>query len=71
MKALQININLDTTKIDAKNYTHDLLKVIMSKWMNSAELTMELIVKFLPSPNIAMQYRAKNLYKGPSDDEIC
>jgi elongation factor 2 len=46
----------------------ELLKLINQKWINAADALLEMIVKKLPSPFVAQQYRAGYLYEGPIDD---
>lgn len=46
----------------------DLLKAVMQEWLPASENLLEMIVKHLPSPKEAQQYRAEILYDGPLDD---
>jgi len=45
-----------------------LLKLVMSRWINAAETILEMMVLHLPSPKVAQKYRAPYLYEGPIDD---
>jgi elongation factor 2 len=47
-----------------------LLKTVMSRWLNCADIILEMMVLHLPSPKTAQRYRASYLYEGPIDD-IC
>lgn len=42
----------------------------MSRWLNCADIILEMMVLHLPSPKTAQRYRAAYLYEGPIDD-IC
>ena len=62
-------------KINIKNEEKDLvgkhlLKVVMSRWLNAADIILEMMVIHLPSPKVAQKYRADYLYEGPKDDEL-
>lgn len=46
-----------------------LLKKVMQTWLPAADALLYMIVKHLPSPAKAQQYRVDNLYSGPLDDE--
>lgn len=43
----------------------------MSRWLNAADIIIEMMVLHLPSPRAAQKYRAEYLYEGPKDDELC
>jgi elongation factor 2 len=48
-----------------------LLKTVMSRWLNAADIILEMMVMHLPSPKAAQKYRGGYLYEGPVDDECC
>ena len=66
LTSLEIEIKQDVKTFKEK----DLIKLVMSKWMNAADTLLEMIVVNLPSPKEAQKYRSPYLYEGPSDD-IC
>jgi len=41
----------------------------MSKWINAADVILEMCTIHLPSPRKAQAYRTPYLYEGPMDDE--
>jgi elongation factor 2 len=43
----------------------------MSRWLNAADIILEMMVIHLPSPKAAQKYRGAYLYEGPVDDECC
>jgi elongation factor 2 len=43
----------------------------MSRWLNAADIILEMMVLHLPSPKTAQAYRGSYLYEGPKDDESC
>ena len=47
----------------------ELLKLIFQRWINAADVLLEMIVLSLPSPKVAQKYRVDNLYEEPMDDE--
>jgi len=59
-------------KSDEKDLTgKHLLKVVMSRWLNAADIIIEMMVLHLPSPKAAQRYRSEYLYEGPKDDPCC
>jgi elongation factor 2 len=64
---LKINIKSEERELVGKH----LLKVVMSRWLNAADIILEMMVLHLPSPKVAQKYRADYLYEGPKDDEMC
>jgi len=42
----------------------------MSKWINAADVILEMCTIHLPSPRKAQKYRTKYLYEGPIDDKV-
>jgi elongation factor 2 len=42
----------------------------MSRWLNAADIILEMMVLHLPSPRAAQKYRAEYLYEGPKDDDL-
>jgi elongation factor 2 len=40
----------------------------MQKWLNAADIILEMMVLHLPSPKAAQRYRGAYLYEGPQDD---
>jgi len=40
----------------------------MSRWINAADIVLEMMVLHLPSPKVAQRYRGDYLYEGPKDD---
>lgn len=62
----RINVQL---KSEEKELTgKHLLKTVMSRWLNAADIVLEMMVLHLPSPKVAQKYRAAYLYEGPIDD---
>nr|UGN13549.1 elongation factor 2 [Wobblia pacifica] len=47
-----------------------LMKRVMQKWLPAADALLEMIVRHLPSPVVAQNYRAEKLYTGPIDDAL-
>jgi len=43
----------------------------MSRWLNAADIIIEMMVLHLPSPRAAQKYRSEYLYEGPKDDACC
>jgi elongation factor 2 len=68
-KMLQV-INLNLTSEDKELKGKQLLKAIMSNWLNAADTLLEMMVLHLPSPKTAQRYRVTFLYEGPQDD-VC
>jgi elongation factor 2 len=46
----------------------DLFKCVFQKWINSADMLLEMIITKLPSPKTAQAYRAGYLYEGDIND---
>ncbi|CAR27982.1 hypothetical protein ZYGR_0N04700 [Zygosaccharomyces rouxii] len=67
LEKLEINLKADEKDLEGKA----LLKVVMKKFLPAADALMEMIVMHLPSPVTAQNYRAEQLYEGPSDDQFC
>ena len=66
LKTLEINLKQEESLKQGK----ELLKLIMSKWLNAADALLEMMIVHLPSPLTAQKYRAEYLYEGPIDDEF-
>lgn len=62
------SIDVTITKEDRELEDKKLLKTILAKWINAADIILEMMVLHLPSPKIAQAYRYKFLYEGPLDD---
>jgi elongation factor 2 len=67
LKVIGVEIKSDEKELVGKQ----LLKVVMSRWLNAADIIIEMMVLHLPSPKTAQKYRAEYLYEGPKDDAIC
>ncbi|CAG99167.1 elongation factor 2 [Kluyveromyces lactis] len=67
LEKLEINLKGDEKELEGKN----LLKVVMRKFLPAADALLEMIILHLPSPVTAQNYRAEQLYEGPSDDPAC
>jgi len=65
LAALNIELKADEREYEGKK----LLKRVMRKWLDAANVLMEMIVLHLPSPKVAQRYRVDILYEGPLDDE--
>jgi elongation factor 2 len=65
LKQLEINMSKEDLELTGKA----LLKRVMQNWLPAADALLEMIVKHLPSPFTAQQYRIDTLYSGPLDDE--
>lgn len=61
-------VDLTLTQEEKSAKGKDLLKIVMSKWLNAADTVLEMCVLHLPSPKTAQKYRAAYLYEGPIDD---
>jgi elongation factor 2 len=64
LKALGVELKGDEKDLKQK----PLLKRVMQKWLPAGDAVLEMIVKHLPSPSAAQQYRTEMLYEGPLDD---
>jgi len=62
---LGIVLKAEEKELKGKN----LLKNVFQKWINSADMLLELIITKLPSPRKAQAYRAAHLYTGSIQDE--
>lgn len=67
LKKLGLSLDSKEKELTGKQ----LLKTVMSKWMEASETVMEMMILHLPSPIEAQKYRAEYLYKGPKDDRYC
>ena len=67
LEKLEIVLKGDEKELEGKA----LLKIVMRKFLPAADAMLEMIVIHLPSPVTAQNYRAEQLYEGPSDDEAC
>jgi len=65
LKSIGITVKQEELELTGKH----LLKVIMSRWINAADIIIEMMVLHLPSPRRAQSYRTDYLYEGPKDDE--
>lgn len=65
LATLEINLTQEDKQLQGKK----LLKMIMSKWINAADVILEMCTIHLPSPRKAQKYRTAYLYEGPMDDE--
>lgn len=62
---LGIELKASEKNLEGKN----LMKCIMPKFLPLAPALLEMMVRHLPSPMTAQQYRVEILYEGPMDDE--
>jgi elongation factor 2 len=69
LKMLKV-LELELTQEDKLLSGKQLLKAVMSKWLPAADCLLEMMVKHLPSPRVAQQYRTSYLYEGPQEDKI-
>ncbi|AMD22013.1 HGL327Cp [Eremothecium sinecaudum] len=67
LEKLEINLKSDERDLEGKA----LLKIVMRKFLPAADALLEMIIMHLPSPVTAQNYRAEQLYEGPSDDPAC
>ena len=65
IEPLGIVLKAEDKELKGKN----LLKNVFQKWINSADMLLELIITKLPSPRKAQAYRAAHLYTGSIQDE--
>lgn len=65
LTALDIKLTQEDKELTGKH----LLKGVMSKWLNAADVLLEMMIRHLPSPRTAQKYRTAYLYQGPQDDE--
>jgi len=63
-----VKINVQLKNDEKELVGKHLLKVVMSRWLNAADIVLEMMVLHLPSPKTAQKYRAAYLYEGPIDD---
>mmetsp|Transcript_10272 Transcript_10272/g.8820 ORF Transcript_10272/g.8820 Transcript_10272/m.8820 type:complete len:837 (+) Transcript_10272:43-2553(+) len=61
-------INLELKPAERELKGKQLLKLVLSKWINAADALLEMMVLHLPSPKTAQKYRVTYLYEGPQDD---
>lgn len=66
LESLKVVIRKEDLELTGKH----LLKVVMSKWLNAADIILEMMILHLPSPKTAQKYRGNYLYEGPSDDPL-
>jgi elongation factor 2 len=64
MTSLEVELKQEEKELVGKH----LLKVVMSRWINAADIILEMMVLHLPSPKVAQRYRVTYLYEGPQDD---
>ena len=69
LEKLLISLEIELKKEEKLLKSKELLKIVMSRWMNAADTLLEMIVLHLPSPKEAQKYRSAYLYEGPLDDE--
>ncbi|AGO13289.1 AaceriAFR142Cp [[Ashbya] aceris (nom. inval.)] len=67
LEKLEISLKSDERDLEGKA----LLKIVMRKFLPAADALLEMIILHLPSPVTAQNYRAEQLYEGPSDDPAC
>lgn len=67
LESLKVVIKKEDLELTGKH----LLKAVMSKWLNAADIILEMMVLHLPSPKVAQKYRGPYLYEGPADDVCC
>jgi len=70
MEKMMTSINVQLKSEEKDFVGKQLLKTVMSRWLNCADIILEMMVLHLPSPKTAQRYRAGYLYEGPIDD-IC
>lgn len=70
MNKILTSIEVSLTLKENEHTGNDLLKLVMSKWLNATDAFLEMIVMHLPSPKAAQKYRVSHLYEGPQDDEV-
>ncbi len=61
-----LGITLDSKEREYSGKT--LVRTVFMKWLNAADIISEMVIKKLPSPKVAQQYRTSTLYEGPQDD---
>lgn len=66
LASLEISLSSEEAKLPGST----LLQLVMSRWINSADILLEMMVLHLPSPKVAQKYRYEYLYDGPRDDEV-
>lgn len=66
LTSLNIKLNADDRKLKGKQ----LIKAVMSAWINMTDTLLEMAALHLPSPRAAQKYRCTYLYEGPQDDEV-
>jgi len=62
-------LDIKLTKEEKDLTSKALLKRVMQLWLPAGDCMLRMIVKHLPSPKVAQNYRADILYSGPKDDE--
>jgi len=65
--ATALGVELKTGDKDKKG--KDLVKAVLSGWLNGAEAIEAVIIAKCPSPLVAQKYRIGGIYNGPADDE--
>ena len=66
LKSIDVHITNEDRELEDKK----LLKTILARWINAADIILEMMVIHLPSPKKAQAYRYKFLYEGPLDDPL-
>ena len=61
LSVVEIQLKQEERELKGK----ELLKLVMSRWINAADALLEMIVLHLPSPKQAGKYRTEYLYEGP------
>lgn len=69
LEKLLSSLEIKLKKEEREQKGKELLKTIMSRWINAADTLLDMIVCHLPSPKEAQKYKAAYLYEGPFDDE--
>eukprot|EP00488_Nonionellina_sp_1-RS-2012_P003188 TRINITY_DN655_c0_g1_i1.p1 TRINITY_DN655_c0_g1~~TRINITY_DN655_c0_g1_i1.p1 ORF type:complete len:117 (+),score=43.28 TRINITY_DN655_c0_g1_i1:230-580(+) len=62
-----LHLNIKQQELDGCKSSKDVLRLVMSRWLNVKECVLDLCADQLPSPIEAQRYRIASLYTGPLD----
>lgn len=68
--SLADKLNVTLSAPDKALEGKSLMRCVMKKWLPASEAMLGMIIKHLPSPDVAQTYRTETLYEGPLDDPV-
>lgn len=63
-----LGVNLSESELKLGN--SQILRMVMSRWLNAADNLLDMIIKYLPSPDEAMKYRADAIFEGDRGSDL-